>query len=223
MSLIKTLLDLALHLDKHLTWVVEKFGLWAYLILFIVIFVETGLVLAPFLPGDSLLFTAGAFAAIGAFNIWFLFGLLCLAAVLGDSANYAIGHFLGNKILNINSKVITKIIKREYLEKTQSFYNKHGAKTIVIARFVPIIRTFAPFLAGIGKMRYFIFLSYNIIGGILWVAVFLFGGFFFGNIPFVKENFTVCVITIILLSFIPVIIEAVKHYNDKKKKNKNKI
>ncbi|MBN2459573.1 DedA family protein [Candidatus Woesearchaeota archaeon] len=213
MSVISTLIDLVLHLDKHLAWVIDKFGAWSYLIIFLIIFFETGLVFTPFLPGDSLLFAVGAFSALGSLNVWLFFLLLSIAAIVGDSVNYSIGHFLGKKILAMKSK----FIKKEYIDKTQHFYDKYGAKTIVIARFIPIVRTFAPFLAGLGAMNYFKFLSYNIIGGILWVAVFVFGGFFFGNIPLVKENFTIAILIIIAISFIPVVIEVVRHYRQKKK------
>ncbi len=207
MSLIARFFDIVLHLDTHLSWLIDKFGAFSYAIIFLIIFLETGMVFTPFLPGDSLLFAVGALSAIGTFNVVALLVILSFAAILGDSVNYAIGHFIGRKIVARK----TRLVKKEYLDRTKAFYHKYGGKTIIIARFIPIIRTFAPFLAGIGAMTYFRFLMYNIIGGILWVAVFLFGGYFFGNIPFVKEHFSLAIIFIIIVSFIPVIIEFIKH------------
>ena len=172
--------------------------------LFLIIFLETGLVLTPFLPGDSLLFVSGAFAAAGSLNIYILFISLSIASILGDTVNYWLGHYFG-------IKVFSKFIKQEHIEKTKLFFHKHGKKTIVLARFIPIIRTFAPFVAGIGKMEYPIFLSYNVIGGVAWVAIFLFSGFYFGNIPLIKENLTLVVLIIIVASLIPVVIEYIKH------------
>lgn len=206
--MLNTLIDFILHLDKHLSILIQSYGTLTYLFLFLIIFLETGLVITPFLPGDSLLFVAGTFASTGAFNIYILFTLLTIAAILGDTVNY----WLGNKF---GEKVFTKFIKQEHLEQTRQFFHKHGKKTIVLARFVPIIRTFAPFIAGIGKMEYKTFLSYNIIGGIAWTALFTFAGYFFGNIPIIKNNLNIVIITIILLSFIPIIIEYIK---EKKKK-----
>ena len=199
--------EILLHLDKYLTIVIQKFGVGSYFILFLIIFAETGLVITPFLPGDSLLFAVGAFAAQGTLSIITLFVILSIAAILGDSLNYSIGKFLGPKVFTQDSKYF----KKKYLLKTEQFYEKHGPKTIVIARFLPIIRTFAPFVAGIGRMKYAKFIGYNIIGGISWVAIFIFGGYFFGNIPIVKENFAVVIIAIILASLIPGIIEIIKH------------
>ena len=173
---------------------------------------ETGLVVTPFLPGDSLLFAVGTFAAIGSLNVFWSFSILSLAAVLGDSLNYSIGKFLGKKALEYN----TRVIKKEYIDKTQEFYKKYGAKTIVLARFVPIVRTFAPFVAGAGRMNYLKFLAYNVLGGILWVAIFVFSGYYFGNIPIVKENFSIVIMIIIILSIVPIIFEFWKHH----KKNK---
>jgi membrane-associated protein len=218
MSLISNLINIFLHLDQHLTWLTDKFGAFSYIILFIIIFLETGLVFTPFLPGDSLLFAAGAFAALGSFNVWLLLLLLSLAAILGDSVNYSIGHFVGRKI--IKSK--PKLIKKDYLDKTQHFYDKYGGMTIVIARFIPIVRTFAPFLAGIGTMKYFKFLAYNVIGGVLWVLAFLFAGYFFGNIPFVKNNFALAIIAIILVSMIPTILEGIRQWRKHKRRKQNK-
>jgi membrane-associated protein len=200
-------IDLILHLDRYLDLIIRSFGLWTYLILFIVIFIETGLVVTPFLPGDSLLFAAGAFAAKGSFNVSLLFFMLWLAAVLGDTANYWIGHFVGPRVFREN----VRWLKREYLERTQAFYDKHGGKTIFLARFIPIIRTFAPFVAGIGQMRYGYFITYNIVGGLVWTALFIFGGYFFGNLPFVKNNFSFIIIAIILISVLPAVLEAVRN------------
>ena len=204
MTLVNSLIDIILHLDVHLSAIITQYGVWTYGLLFGVIFVETGLVVTPFLPGDSLLFAAGTFAALGALNVWLLFLLLAVAAVLGDTANYWIGHYLGTRAYNI------KWIKREYLERTQHFFDKYGRKTIFLARFVPIVRTFAPFVAGIGRMSYPAFISYNIFGGITWVALFTFAGYFFGNIPFIRHNFSLVVMAIVLISIVPMIVEAIK-------------
>ena len=195
------MLDLFLHLDEYLATIITTYGAGTYGILFVVIFIETGLVVTPFLPGDSLLFAAGTFAALGALNIWGLVGLLFVAAVLGDAVNYSIGHYLGERAYNI------KWIKKEYLEKTHAFFEKHGGKAIFLARFVPIVRTFAPFVAGIGKMSYSYFATYNIVGGLTWVTLFTLMGFFFGNIPFVKANFEFVIVAIILISVVPMFVE----------------
>lgn len=202
------LLDFIIHLDKHLSSLIQTYGIWTYLILFIIIFLETGLVVTPFLPGDSLLFAAGTFAAAKALDVLLVFALLSLAAVLGDTANYWIGHFVGPKVFHQEK---SRFFKKEYLERTHHFYEKYGAETIIIARFVPIIRTFAPFVAGIGRMSYWKFISYNVIGGIGWVALFVFGGYFFGNIPFIKKNFSLVIIVIIIISVIPAVIEFCRH------------
>ncbi|GIW69984.1 MAG: membrane protein [Patescibacteria group bacterium] len=215
MDLISFFISFILHIDKHLGEIISQYGTFAYLILFLIIFVETGLVFTPFLPGDSLLFAAGAFAAIGSFDIFLLFFLLWGAAVLGDTVNYWIGHFFGEKI--ISNKRIP--IKQEHVEKTQVFYAKHGGKTIFLARFVPIVRTFAPFVAGVGKMRYGYFIAYNIFGGFVWVASFLSAGYFFGNIPQVKENFSLVIFTIIFISILPMIVEGVKSKRSKKQES----
>lgn len=182
--------------------------MWSYAILFLIIFAETGLVFTPFLPGDSLLFAAGALAATGSFNLLLLFFILCIAAVLGDTVNYWVGDLIGPKIFHGES---SRFLKKEHLERTHAFYEKHGGKTIIIARFIPIIRTFAPFVAGIGSMTYLKFFSYNIIGGVCWVAIFTFGGFFFGNLPVVKNNFSIVIIAIILISVLPGVIEYFRH------------
>jgi membrane-associated protein len=210
MEVVTFLIDLFLHLDEYLDTIITQYGVWTYGILFAVIFVETGLVIMPFLPGDSLLFAAGTFAALGSLNVWFLAGLLMVAAILGDTVNYSIGHYLGDRAYNI------KWIKREYLDKTHAFFEKHGGKAIFLARFVPIVRTFAPFVAGIGKMSYGYFITYNFIGGITWVALFTFAGYFFGNIPFVRHNFEYVIIVIILISVLPMVFEWWKARNEAK-------
>ena len=207
MDLLENLFNLILNLDKGLVVVIDNFGSFTYLILFVVIFIETGLVVTPFLPGDSLLFAAGTFAAKGALNPILLFLLLSFAAVLGDSFNYWIGALLGQKAFEKESR----FFKKSYLIKTHEFYEKHGGKTIVLARFIPIIRTFAPFVAGIGKMSYSRFLSYNILGGVVWVGVFVTLGFKFNNLPAVKNNFSLVILAIILVSLLPGLIEYLRH------------
>jgi membrane-associated protein len=201
MDFLVFLVDLFLHLDEHLASIINQYGGWTYGILFAVIFMETGFVVTPFLPGDSLLFAAGTFAALGSLNVWLLAGLLMAAAILGDTVNYAIGHYLGERAYKI------KWIKKEYLDRTHAFFEKHGGKTIFLARFVPIVRTFAPFVAGIGKMSYSYFISYNIFGGVFWVALFTFAGYFFGNIPFVRRNFEFVIVAIIFISVMPMAFE----------------
>ena len=211
MDTIKFLIDLFLHLDTYLAQIIADYGTWTYAIIFFVIFMETGFVVTPFLPGDSLLFAAGTFAALdGGLNIWILLVLLMVAAVLGDTVNYWIGHYLGDRAYNI------KWIKKEYLDKTHAFFEKHGGKTIFLARFVPIVRTFAPFVAGIGRMSYGFFFRWNIIGGITWVVLFTLAGYFFGNIPFVKKNFEFVIVAIILISVVPIGIEWLKARREKK-------
>jgi membrane-associated protein len=206
------IVDFILHIDVHLVEIVSNYGLLTYAILFFIIFAETGFVFTPFLPGDSLLFAAGAIAAIGNLNIFVIWLILVIAAVLGDTVNYWIGHSFGRKILSKN----IPLIKEEYIERTNKFYEKHGGKTIILARFVPIVRTFAPFVAGIGQMHYSKFLSYNVIGGILWITIFSFAGYFFGNISFVRHNFSIVVMAIILISVLPMILEVVKNKRRKK-------
>jgi len=212
MDIVLKFVDIFIHLDVYLSDIISTYGVWTYAILFLVIFMETGFVVTPFLPGDSLLFAAGAFAALGSLNIFFLVGLLIFAAVIGDTLNYWIGHKIGDKVYT--SEI--KWIKKEYIDRTQKFYEKHGGKTIFLARFVPIIRTFAPFVAGIGKMPYGYFISYNLVGGIAWVMLFTFVGFFFGNIPFIKHNFSLVIMAIIMISIIPMLIEAWKAYREKR-------
>jgi membrane-associated protein len=201
MEQIKFLIDLFLHLDEYLAGIITQYGTWTYGLLFVVVFIETGLVITPFLPGDSLLFAAGTFAALGSLNIWLLIGLMIVAAIGGDAVNYSIGHYLGERAYNI------KWIKKEYLEKTHAFFEKHGGKAIFLARFVPIVRTFAPFVAGIGKMSYGYFATYNVVGGITWVTTFSLLGYFFGNLEFVKKNFEFVIIAIILISVVPMFVE----------------
>lgn len=201
MNLFELGIDMLLHMDEYLAQIINQFGVLTYALLFIVIFIETGLVVTPFLPGDSLLFAAGTFAALGDLNPFYLFGLLTVAAVLGDTVNYWIGHRVGERAYH------TKWIKREYLDRTHAFFQKHGGKTIFLARFVPIVRTFAPFVAGMGEMSYGYFISYNVFGGIVWVALFVFLGFFFGNIPFVRNNFEMVIIGIVFVSVLPAVFE----------------
>jgi membrane-associated protein len=207
MELLASILDLFLHLDKHLSAVIQQFGALSYVILFLVIFCETGLVVTPILPGDSLLFVVGAFAAKGDIDLVLIYALLCIAAVAGNMANYHIGRFLGPKVFEKNSR----FLKKEYLERTHAFYEKHGGKAIVIARFLPIIRTFAPFVAGIGRMEYRRFVLYNLAGCVAWITSFVLGGYFFGNIPIVKENLTAVIFGIIMVSLVPSVIEFIRH------------
>lgn len=204
MELLKDLFDLFLHLDIHLHSAIQTYGVWIYLLLFLIIFCETGLVITPILPGDSLLFAAGTFAASGALDLQWLLGLLSVAAILGDTVNYTIGHFMGPKVF---TRTDSRFLKKEYLDRTHQFYEKYGGKTIVIARFVPIVRTFAPFVAGVGNMTYTHFASYNILGGILWITVCTVAGYLFGNIPLVKQNFTLVILVIVFLSVLPGLIE----------------
>ena len=208
MEFIQSLLDVVLHLDTHLTELVSHYGVLTYGILFSVVFAETGFVVTPFLPGDSLLFAAGAIASLGSLNIGVVVAMLIVAAVLGDTVNYWIGHYFGKKIVD-NPKI--RFINQEHIDKTEQFYKKYGGKTIVLARFVPIIRTFAPFVAGVGTMQYRKFIAYNVVGAVLWVMLFTLAGFFFGNIRFVQENFHYVVFAIILLSLVPIAYEYVQY------------
>ncbi|WP_445368486.1 DedA family protein [Methylomonas sp. BW4-1] len=198
------LTDILLHIDKHLANIISDYGTLTYAILFLVIFVETGFVVMPFLPGDSLLFAAGAFVAMDAFNLPILLGVLGAAAVLGDTVNYWIGRSIGQRAYSLSW------VNREHLDRAQAFYDTYGAKTIVLARFVPIVRTFAPFVAGIGKMPYSTFILYNIVGGVAWVLICVFAGYFFGNIPLVKKNFELVVLGIVLISILPIVLEVWK-------------
>jgi len=207
MDLIKFFIDSFLHLDIHLGKAIQAYGTYIYLLLFAIVFCETGLVVTPILPGDSLLFAAGTFAAIGSLNIWGLFLILAVAAVLGDTVNYWVGHIIGPRAFEMDSW----FLKKKYLDRTREFFERYGGKTIIIARFVPIVRTFAPFVAGVGSMTYARFLSYNVIGGVMWVAVCVFSGYFFGNIPIIKNNFTIAILVIIFLSILPTIIEYLRH------------
>jgi membrane-associated protein len=203
MDFLRQLIDIFLHLDHHLAQLIEQFGAGSYLILFLIIFAETGLVVTPFLPGDSLLFAAGTFAALGSFDLLLLLVLLIAAAVIGDSVNYWIGARVGERAFSGR----VRFLKQEHLERTRAFYARHGGKTIVLARFIPIIRTFAPFVAGVGRMHYPRFLAYNVAGAVLWVSLFVLGGYFFGNIPAVRSNFTLVILAIIALSVVPVVVE----------------
>ena len=207
MDALRHVVDYFLHLDAHLTALTAQYGAWTYAILFLVVFCETGLVVTPFLPGDSLLFAAGALAALGPLNPVLLFVLLALAAIVGDTVNYWIGHKFGGRILQHESRWL----KRSHIERTHAFYEKHGPKTIVLARFVPIVRTFAPFVAGVGAMTYRRFVIYNIAGGIVWVALFLLAGYFFGNLPVVRDNFSLVILAIIALSLLPAVVEFLRH------------
>lgn len=215
MEIIQTLIDFILHIDQHLVDIVSEYQTWTYLILFLIIFAETGFVVTPFLPGDSLLFAAGAIIAKpeSDLNIWLMWGLLLIAAIIGDMVNYMIGDYIGPKAFSGKYK----FLKKEYLDKTQQFYLKHGGKTIIYARFIPIIRTFAPFIAGVGTMTYSRFASYNVIGGFLWVTSFLFIGFYFGGLPVIKQNFTYVIIGIIILSILPPLIEILREKFKKEK------
>ena len=203
MDLLKQLLEFFLHLDKHLSGVIHDYGTWTYLILFLIVFCETGLVVTPFLPGDSLLFAAGTFAALGSLSPWVLFAALSAAAILGDTANYWIGKKIGPGAFSGT----VRFLKQEHLRKTEAFYERHGRKTIILARFVPIVRTFAPFVAGVGSMNYPVFLAYNVIGGVAWVALCVFAGYFFGNIPVVEKNFSLVIVAIVTLSVLPPVYE----------------
>jgi membrane-associated protein len=210
----KFLFEFIMHIDVHLSEIIQSYGVWTYLILFLIIFCETGLVVTPILPGDSLLFAAGTFAARGDFNVMLLFVLLSIAAVLGDTVNYWIGSFVGPKKYH---KEHVRFLNKEYLDRTHQFYEKYGGKTIIIARFVPIIRTFAPFVAGVGSMTYWHFIGYNVIGGIAWIAAFVFAGYYFGNITMVKNNFTMVIFAIIIISILPGVVEFVRQHRMNRK------
>jgi membrane-associated protein len=208
MELLRQFIDIFLHLDTHLASVIASYGTWTYVILFVIIFCETGLVVTPFLPGDSLLFAAGAFVALGSLSLLPVIALLIVAAILGDAVNYTIGHRIGARLL---AKPDSRVFKRAYIERTHAFYEKYGPKTIVIARFVPIVRTFAPFLAGVGKMSYSQFALFNVSGAVLWVVSCVLAGYFFGNLPFVRDNFTLVIFAIIGISLLPAVLTFVRH------------
>ncbi|MHB8101161.1 MAG: DedA family protein [Methanosarcina sp.] len=214
MEQIQYFIDLFMHLDTHLSAIANEYGLLTYLLLFTIVFCETGLVITPFLPGDSLLFATGALAATGSLNLSTLLIVLCLAAIAGDTVNYQIGHLLRNKIASHEN---IRFIKQEHLDRTHIFFEKYGVKTIIIARFVPIVRTFAPFVAGVGVMPYSKFISYNVIGGVAWVFSFLLGGYFFGNLPVVKDNFTLVILGIIFVSLLPGVITYIQSKREPKR------
>ncbi len=203
MEFVAQFVDLVLHLDKHLAVLIQQYGTWIYLILFLIIYCETGLVVTPFLPGDSLLFVAGTMSAVGAMDVHALFALLVLAAFSGDNTNYWIGHFVGPRVFK---RARSRFLNPAHLQRTQRFYEKHGGKTVILARFMPILRTFAPFVAGIGRMRYMSFLFYSFSGSVLWIGFFVYGGYYFGNIPFVKNNLTAFILGVIVISIVPGII-----------------
>ena len=206
MEYISLAIDIFIHLDRYLGDIIREYGLFTYAIIFIIIFCETGLVITPFLPGDSFLFAVGSFCALGSLDLTVALILIAIAAVLGDTVNYYIGSKIGPRAFSGN----VRFLKKDYLEKTHQFYEKHGGKTIIFARFVPIIRTFAPFVAGVGTMTYSKFFSFNVIGGIAWTLLFVFSGFLFGNIPFIKNNFSLVIIAIIFISILPGLIEYLK-------------
>lgn len=208
MELVGSLIDIFLHLDRHLDSVIRQYGAWTYAILFLIVFCETGLVVTPILPGDSLLFAAGTFAAFSSLDASTLIITLSAAAIAGDTVNYWIGYIAGPRVFHYER---SRFFRKEYLERTHRFYEKYGGKTIIIARFVPIIRTFAPFVAGIGRMTYRRFVAYNIAGGIIWILTFVLGGYYFGNIPVVRRHFTLVIIAIIFISILPGIIEYLRH------------
>jgi membrane-associated protein len=203
---LRSIIDVFLHLDQHLSQVIAQYGTWTHLILFLIVFCETGLVVTPFLPGDSLLFAAGTFAGLGALDIRLILLLLFVAAVVGDTVNYWVGAYIGPRAFSGN----LRFLKQEYLDRTHAFYEKHGGKAIVLARFIPIIRTFAPFVAGVGAMSYGKFITYNLVGAALWVGLFALGGYFFGTIPTVRDNFSLVILAIIAVSLAPIVVEAVR-------------
>jgi membrane-associated protein len=214
MEVITNLIELFLHIDEYLAQIISQYGVWTYALLFLIIFLETGIVITPFLPGDSLLFAAGSFAALGVLNPWILVILLSIAAILGDTVNYWIGNYIGPKAFSGN----VRFLKKEYLDQTHAFFEKHGGKTIILARFVPIVRTFAPFVAGVGAMTYSKFILYNVFGGIIWVNIFVWLGYFFGNLPFVRKNFEIAILAIIFISVLPMVYEFIKAKLEARKK-----
>ncbi|MDD4973789.1 MAG: DedA family protein [Bacteriovorax sp.] len=207
MDIIHTIIDYLLHFEVHLDYVISNYHSWTYLFLFLILFIETGFVVMPFLPGDSLLFAVGAFASRGSFDFWSISGTLLMGAILGDTVNYSIGKFMGPKIF---AKENHKLLNIKHLEKAHNFYAKYGAKTIILARFIPIVRTFAPFVAGIGKMTYKKFMSYNVIGATLWIFSFIPLGYFFGNLPFIQRNFKFAMLAIVVISVVPGLIEYIR-------------
>jgi len=207
MELLAPLIDVVLHLDRHLSEIIQQYGVWTYLILFLIVFCETGLVVTPFLPGDSLLFAVGTFAALGALDVGLVMLVLSVAAVLGDTVNYGIGYRLGPQVFRREG---VRFLNRKHLDRTHDFFERYGTKTIVIARFVPIVRTFAPFVAGIGRMRYGRFLFYNVMGGVGWIVILVLAGYLFGNIPVVRRNFSLVIFAIIILSILPGIVEVLR-------------
>ena len=211
MDFVRSVMDLFLHLDKHLAEIIADYGVWTHLILFAIVFAETGLVVTPFLPGDSLLFAAGTFAALGSLDLWLLVVLLIGAAILGDTVNYWVGAWIGPRAFSGN----VRFLRKDYLDRTHAFYEKHGGKTIIIARFVPIIRTFAPFVAGVGAMSYPKFITYNVVGAVLWVGLFVPAGYFFGNMDVVRNNFSLVILAIIAISLLPIAFEMIKARRDR--------
>ena len=208
MELLTSFIDIVLHLDVHLLVIMQAYGMWIYAILFMIIFCETGLVVMPFLPGDSLLFVVGALCGVGALEIQLVLPLLVAASFLGDSTNYWIGRLVGMRLIK---RANSRFLKHEHLEKTHTFYKKHGGKAILFARFLPIVRTFVPFVAGIGLMRYRIFMLFSALGSIAWISLFIIGGYFLGNIPVVKDNLTLMVVIVIVISFLPALREFIRH------------
>ncbi len=209
MEFLHLVIDFILHIEVHLDYLIQTYHTWTYLILFMIIFCETGVVVLPFLPGDSLLFAIGAFAARGSFDFWTISLTLLVAAIIGDSLNYSIGKYVGPKVFH---KADSKLFNKSHLLKAQSFYEKYGAKTIIIARFIPIVRTFAPFVAGIGEMTYKKFMTYNVVGAVAWIFIFIPLGYFFGNLPFIQSNFKLVMIAIIVISILPPIIEFIREH-----------
>ena len=213
MEFLHLVIDFILHIEVHLDYLIQTYHTWTYLILFLIIFCETGVVVLPFLPGDSLLFAIGAFAARGSFDFWTISITLLIAAIIGDSLNYSIGKYVGPKVFH---KADSKFFSKGHLLKAQAFYEKYGAKTIIIARFIPIVRTFAPFVAGIGEMTYKKFMTYNVVGAVAWIFIFIPLGYFFGNLPFIQSNFKLVMIAIIVISVLPPIIEFIRERNKTK-------
>ena len=214
MDYVTGFVDFVLHLDHHLAEIIQKYGAQTYALIFVIVFLETGVVVTPILPGDSLLFAAGSFAGLGALSLWPVFLVCVAAAILGDTVNYAIGSYFGPKVFHFPK---SRFFNPRHLQRTHEFYEKYGGKTIIIARFIPIIRTFAPFVAGVGKMSYGHFLAYNAAGGLLWVSICVLAGYFFGNLPFVKKNFSLVILAIILISLLPAVFEYLKHRAEKRR------